>query len=117
MAIRPGRTARAPKKTAARLLSNGLPRRQRKYSGHVSGRRECRDVDLVLLNLRVEPRAVNPEQVRRGLLVAAGALERALDDELLDLFERHVGRHVPARAGHGLVGERAVVEGQIDGLD
>src|SRR3982750_152354 len=77
--------------------------------------RQRRGVYLVLLFLRVEARAVDAEEVGRRLLVAARALERALDDELLDLFERHVGRHVPVRSRGVLLGERPVVEGQVYG--
>src|SRR5438045_3359939 len=57
-----------------------------------------------------------PEQVRRLLFIAAGALQRTFDDELLDVFERHVRRHVPLhRRGGGA--RTAVIKRQVDRLD
>src|ERR1043165_5058856 len=50
--------------------------------------------DLVLLDLTVKARPVNAKHICSFLLVSASSLKGTLDHELLDFFERHVGRDV-----------------------
>ena len=52
-------------------------------------------LDVVFPNLTVEPRPVNSQKIRGGLLVSPGSLERSFDYESLDVFERHVWRNIP----------------------
>ena len=55
-----------------------------------------RDINIVFPYFAVESRAIDTEQVSGCLLVAAGALKRLLDYQPLDIFQSHVGRHIPS---------------------
>src|SRR6266550_735112 len=55
-------------------------------------------VNIVLSYLAVQPRTINAQQVSGCLLVTASALQCFLDHQALDVFERHVWRHVPTCA-------------------
>src|SRR5437870_2566421 len=54
--------------------------------------------DSVFLDLTVETWAIDAQHVGGFLFVPAGALERALDHKLLDLFKRHVRWDVPGKS-------------------
>ena len=72
---------------------------------------------MVFSDLAVEARTIDAQEVGCRLLVAARSLQCLFDDQLFDVFERHVGGHVPAHALQSAFGQRPVIEGKIDGLD
>src|SRR6266511_6008104 len=82
-----------------------------------SGRHQRSHVNIVLPYLAVESRAIDTEEIRRGLLVTAGALQSLLDYQPLDIFQGHVRRHIPAGSCRRAFRQRAIIEWEIDGLN
>ncbi len=86
----------APRKATLSVSENNL-----RIQGQVKllDGNERRHVDIVLSYLAVKPRAVNSQQIRRRLLVAASALQRSFDYQPFNIFQRHIGRDIPSRTG------------------
>ena len=75
-------------------------------------------LDLVLLHLAVERRPVQPEDLRRLLLVPVRALQRLQDRHLLDLGQRAVRRNHELRGRRALGAQRLrqIVDGDLGAL-